>query len=64
MREDNGKKIQVVTKSTTGDYEGLIKTKQGYKTALSTINGGYVPRMGSRCNGRMPYQRIFNSQSY
>ena len=43
MREDNGKKIQVVTKSTTDDYEGLIKTKQGYKTALSTITEDMFP---------------------
>lgn len=43
LREDNGKKVQAVLKSDTADYEGVIKTKQGFKTATADITADIFP---------------------
>lgn len=38
MREDFGKKVQVVLYDATANYEGVISVKQGYKTEHETVS--------------------------
>ena len=38
LREDEGKKVQVVLHHDTSNYEGVISVRQGYKTATETID--------------------------
>ena len=38
LREDEGKKVQVVLHNDTSNYEGVISVRQGYKTATETID--------------------------
>lgn len=38
LREDEGKKVQVVLHNYLGNYEGVISTQQGYKTASEVVD--------------------------
>ena len=70
MRDDNGRKVQLCTYDyETADYEGVISSDQGYKTATETITPQMFPAFvagitaGAKVNESNTYKTVNDAVS-
>ena len=70
MRDDNGRKVQLCTYDyETADYEGVISSDQGYKTATETITAQMFPAFvagitaGAKVNESNTYKAVNDAVS-